>query len=88
MLHWEIGKSWAVREADWKLLFNVNDTTKGPGTVIPGAFLVNLKDDPAEKTNLAAAHPEIVARLKGLRAEWEAELARDRAQMDQSQSRR
>ncbi len=55
-----------------------NDTTeRSPGTVIPGAFLVNLKDDPSEKTNLAAAHPEIVDRLKRLRAEWEAKLARD-----------
>ena len=62
------------REGDWKLLFNVNDTTKGPGTVIPGAFLVNLRDDPSEKRNVAAVHPEIVARLKRLRAEWEAGL--------------
>ena len=49
------------------------DTTeRSPGTVIRGEFLVNLKDDPSEKTNLAAERPEIVARLKRLRAEWEA----------------
>ena len=74
VLHWQIDGSWAVREGDWKLLFNVNDTTKGPGTVIPGAFLVNLRDDPSEKRNVATVHPEIVARLKRLRAEWEAGL--------------
>ncbi len=74
VLHWQIDKSWAVREGDWKLLFNVNDTTKGPGTVIPGAFLVNLRDDPSEKRNVAAENPGIVARLKRLRAEWEAGL--------------
>jgi arylsulfatase A len=79
VLHWQIGKSWAVREGDWKLLVDVEDTSeRSPGTVIPGAFLVNLIDDPSEKTNLAADHPEIVARLKLLRAEWEAALARDR----------
>ena len=51
VLHWQIDKSWAVREGDWKLLFDVQDTTRAvPGTVIPGAFLVNLKDDPSEKT--------------------------------------
>lgn len=67
-----------MREGDWKLLMNVEDTTKrSPGTVIPGPFLVNLKVDPSEKTNVAASHPEIVDRLKRLRAEWEAKLARD-----------
>ena len=75
VLHWQIGKSWAVREGDWKLLVNVEDTTvRSPGTVIPGPFLVNLNADPSEKTNLAAARPEIVARLTRERAEWEAEL--------------
>ncbi len=78
VLHWQIDKSWAVRSGDWKLLFDVRDTTeRAPGTTIAGAFLVNLKDDPSEKTNLAASHPDIVARLKRLREEWEAELARD-----------
>ena len=77
VLHWQIGKSWAVREGDWKLLFDVNDTSeRSPGTVIRGPFLVNLKDDPSEKTNLAVDHPEIVTRLKRLRAEWEAALGR------------
>jgi arylsulfatase A-like enzyme len=77
VLHWQIGNSWAVREGDWKLLFDVNDTTeRSPGTVIPGAFLVNLKNDPSEKTNLAVDHPEIVTRLKRLRAEWGVRLGR------------
>jgi arylsulfatase A len=75
VLHWQIGESWAVREGDWKLLFDVEDTTeRSPGKVIPGVFLVNLKDDPSERTNLAAVRPEIVDRLKRLRAEWEAGL--------------
>jgi arylsulfatase A-like enzyme len=73
VLHWQIGKSWAVREGDWKLLFDVEDTTeRSPGKVIRGAYLVNLREDPSEKTNLAAERPEIVARLRRLRALWEA----------------
>jgi arylsulfatase A-like enzyme len=82
-LHWQIGNSWAVREGEWKLLYNVNDTTeRSPGTVIAGAFLANLKDDPSEKRNRAANRPDIVARLHSMRARWEAELARDRARGD------
>src|SRR5262249_38932300 len=80
VLHWQIAKSWAVREGDWKLLLDVNDTTEqSPGTVIPGAFLANLKDDPSEKRNLAPDRPEIVARLHGMRTRWKTELARDRS---------
>ena len=64
VLHWQLLESWAVREGDWKLLHDPVDTTRrAPGERIPGDFLVNLRDDPSETTNLAAAHPEIVARL-------------------------
>ena len=32
VLHWQFDSSWAVREGDWKLLFDVLDTTRGaPG---------------------------------------------------------
>ena len=76
VLHWQSDSSWAVRAGDWKLLFDVLDTTRGaPGEWIQGPFLVNLRDDPAEATNAAAAHPDIVARLNRLRAEWEAGLS-------------
>jgi arylsulfatase A len=64
VLHWQLDKSWAVRSGDWKLLHDPVDTTlRAPGEKIPGDFLVNLRDDPSEKTNLAAAHPDIVSRL-------------------------
>ncbi len=69
-LHWQLGASWAVRSGDWKLLHDPIDTTRrAPGERIPGDFLVNLRDDPSEATNLAAGHPEIVARLARLHAE-------------------
>jgi arylsulfatase A-like enzyme len=78
VLHWQFESSWAVRAGDWKLLHDVLDTTRRfPGERIPGPFLVNLRGDPGEQTNLAAAHPEVVARLAHLRADWESALTRD-----------
>ena len=62
-------------EGDWKLLvrYHGKDTThyrnlhawdKAPQR------LFNLKDDPGEKNDLTAAHPEIVARLKKKIEAW------------------
>ena len=46
----------AVRQGDWKLIWR---------TLLPSSWdLYNLKDDPFEQTNLAAAHPDKVATLK------------------------
>ncbi len=66
-LHWQLDDSWAVRSGDWKLLRDPLDTThRAPGERIAGDFLVNLRDDPSETTNVAAAHPDVVARLRRL----------------------
>lgn len=66
-LHWQLDRSWAVRSGDWKLLHDPVDTTRrAPGERIAGDFLVNLRDDPSETTNLAARHSEIVTRLTRL----------------------
>ncbi|GMV90315.1 MAG: sulfatase [Candidatus Hydrogenedentota bacterium] len=63
--------TWAVREGDWKLLVNVRDTTDGQNVqTIEGPFLVNLSDDLGETTNVAADHPDIVARLSKIHEEW------------------
>jgi arylsulfatase A len=79
-LHWQFGPGWAVRADDWKLIYDVVDTTRrAPGEEIEGPFLVNLRDDPSERTNLAASRPEIVSHLKHLRSEWEASLPQERA---------
>jgi arylsulfatase A len=80
VLHWQFGSGWAVRAGDWKLLVDVQDTTRGaPGDRVAGPFLVNLREDPSETTNLARAHPDIVARLQRLRTEWEATVPGARA---------
>ena len=79
VLHWQFDKGWAVRTGDWKLLVDVQDTTRrAPGERIPGPFLVNLRDDPSETTNVAGQRPELVDRLKRLRSLWEAGLPRER----------
>jgi arylsulfatase A-like enzyme len=78
VLHWQSGTGWAVRAGDWKLLVDVQDTTRSsPGERIAGPFLVNIRDDPSETTNLAESQPDVVARLRGLRAEWETSVGTD-----------
>jgi arylsulfatase A-like enzyme len=45
-----------VREGDWKLIWR---------TLLPSSVeLYNIKQDPAEKDNLAASNPEKVAELQ------------------------
>ncbi len=76
VFHWQSGRGrggpqWAVRAGDWKLIGNPNDTSNkaplGPGDDL---FLVNLADDVSEMKNLAAEHPEELARLKALHEKW------------------
>jgi arylsulfatase A-like enzyme len=59
----------AVRQGDWKLLVDF-------GAFAP-LFLFNLRDDPGERNDLAARHPEIVARLRPLLDAWEKEVEAD-----------
>ena len=75
----------AIRVGDWKL-FLTAPTTNGPGkkgkgakqakneTVSAGPVLYNLASDPAETTDVAAKHPEIVAKLQAEAARREAEI--------------
>ena len=55
----------AVRHGSWKYM--QDDMVE---------MLFNLEQDIAERTDLAYRHPDVVARLKTLLADWEAELAR------------
>jgi len=57
------GGQQAVRVGDWKLLHrDLLGTRNKPAA--PTTELYNLATDPAEKDNVAAAHPDIVARLQ------------------------
>ena len=53
----------AVRRGQWKLLVDASQL-----------LLFDLAADPGERTDLAARRPDLVATLKGLLAEWEADV--------------
>ena len=57
-----------VRQGDWKLIWR---------TPLPSAVeLYNIADDPSEKTNVAAAHPDTVAALQNRANELAATMAK------------
>jgi arylsulfatase A len=72
----------AIRQGDWKLLIippaakNEKDKKKEKEVVVPSLF--NLADDLAEKTDVAAKHPDIVAKLRAVAAEREAEINKNK----------
>ena len=66
ILHFAWGKTWAVREADWKLIGS-NGSTK--------VSLRNLVDAKPEAKDYAKAKPEIVQRLRTLHSDWVKEVS-------------
>ncbi|HEV2390820.1 MAG TPA: sulfatase-like hydrolase/transferase [Verrucomicrobiae bacterium] len=68
VLQWRLNDQWAVREGPWKLLHNPNDQADKQKLAPRDKkwFLANIEDDPGERTNLAALHPDIVTRLQAL----------------------
>jgi arylsulfatase A len=66
---WQHGKQWAARNGDWKLLGNpsIRYEKFEPKDSL---FLVNLKDDQGEMTNLAIKYPEKVKELESQFEEW------------------
>ena len=62
--YWSTGRTAAVREGDWKLI--------QPAGKNPKLELYNEATDPYEKTDQAAAHPEIVTKLAALLKEQQA----------------
>lgn len=74
--YWQIGKSWAVREGDWKLLGNPRDTSlQGQLTKDDQFFLVDLSKDMSEKHNLAASSPRKVEHLKRIYDRYQKSLS-------------
>ncbi len=69
--YWQLGRQWAVREGEWKLLGNPRDTSKKAAiTKNDNPFLVNLAQDVTEMRNLAKDHLDIVKRLTRLRDDY------------------
>ena len=62
----------SIRQGEWKLILDAGSggwSYPKPGRDyegLPTVQLYNLKNDPAEKTNLYAQHPEKVTQLKAL----------------------
>jgi arylsulfatase A-like enzyme len=91
LVHHSAEGEFAIRQGDWKLILcpgsgGWSSPTRSPSpwtqakvddfTGLPPYQLYNLANDPAETTNLAAKHPEIVQRLGRLLRET---IARGRA---------
>ena len=75
VLHWQVGvgakAQWAVRQGDWKLMGNLQDTAGGPLSAEDKTlFLANLSADVGERQNLAKENPDIVDRLRKAHQEW------------------
>jgi len=69
---WKSGASWAIRQGDWKLIGYPQDQS-GKGKLHPDddlLFLVNLKDDVSEMTNLAKQKPNKVKSLSTEYLKW------------------
>lgn len=72
-VHHSIDGSFAIRQGPWKLAFCPGSggwSRPRPGTddasTLPAVQLFDLAADPAETTNLAPQHPDVVARLTKL----------------------
>ena len=77
-VHHSIAGQFTIRKGDWKLLLSPssggwsaprpNDKKALEG--LPAMQLYNIKNDPSEKQNLQAEHPEIVKELKALMTKY------------------
>jgi arylsulfatase A-like enzyme len=75
VVHWEHGRSWAVRQGPWKLVaYGDASTHQGKELERVPYFLSNLDEDVTETVNLAEHHPEVVERLTTLHHDWERSL--------------
>lgn len=67
-IFWEMEEQTAVRQGPWKLVLNGRLVEAAPPE--DAVHLANLDDDPGERTNLAAIHPELCAELKAAALTW------------------
>lgn len=74
VFHWQTGGKrnlqWAVRDGNWKLVFNPRDTNGG--RLPPGDrwFLSDMAVDATERKNLRGKHLDVVERLTRLHDVW------------------
>jgi arylsulfatase A len=79
VFHWQLGKQWAVRRGDWKLIVNARDTNGKPVGADERLFLANLARDKTERTNFAKERPDEVRALRELHEQWAATVDAERA---------
>jgi arylsulfatase A len=65
----------AIRQGDWKLLL-ISPVVKKDEVAEPSLF--NLADDPGEKNDVAAKHPDIVTKLRAEAAHREGEIIKNK----------
>jgi arylsulfatase A-like enzyme len=70
--------NYAVRHGDWKYVYSTEGTEQpGPNQTPANDMLFDLANDPGEQHNLSKRHPEILAHLKALYKEWDAQMDAD-----------
>lgn len=74
-LYWRAGPHGAMRDGDWKIM-RMNDDW----------YLFNLRTDPGERRNLAALHPQRLARMRARWEAWSATLSEPSFVMPQAQN--
>jgi arylsulfatase A-like enzyme len=77
VFYWRQRELYAVREGAWKAHFITEGAYGqfGGKTVHETPELYNLDHDPSEKFDIAAAHPDVVARLRKVAADHQAGIA-------------
>ena len=78
-MFWRFVKQWAVRSGDWKLV------VANGGSGLPELY--DLASDIGERKDLAASHPDRVAKLTALHEAWSAEQAPARTEGDRPKGR-
>lgn len=71
ILYFDFGKQWAIRDGNWKLMYNVVDI--GPNdkkNTIDGYFLSNLEENVSETDNYADKCPLVVKKIADMRDEY------------------
>jgi arylsulfatase A-like enzyme len=64
-LYWRIGKQWAIRHGDYKLVASSTDNYQ--------PMLFNLAEDIGEAKDLAQKNPDMVKELRAIYDKWNAE---------------
>jgi arylsulfatase A-like enzyme len=67
---WAFSDMWVARKGKWKLIGNPYDTGQRDYTFQEKRFLVNLDEDPGERTNLASQYPLVVQELEKQYQQW------------------